>query len=100
MCIYVDVYGQANPAPTGKGQNATFKKIIQKGKECGEALWELPIFDDMQDMLKSDVADMRNTGSRFAGASVAGRFLQNFTKRNFTFLPKRKRLNRKSEIGF
>ena len=58
----------------------TIKKIIQKGKECGEALWELPIFDDMQDMLKSDVADMRNTGSRFAGASVAGRFLQNFTK--------------------
>ena len=71
------------------GQNITgimgnnpeqIKRIIEKGKECGEALWELPIFDDMQEMLKSDVADMRNTGSRFAGASVAGRFLQNFTK--------------------
>ena len=71
------------------GQNITgimgnnhdmIKNIINIGKKSGETLWELPIFDDMQDMLKSDIADMRNTGSRFAGASVAGRFLQNFTK--------------------
>ena len=71
------------------GQNITgimgnnpdmIKRIIKKGKESGENLWELPIYDDMQEMLKSDIADMRNTGSRFAGASVAGRFLQNFTK--------------------
>ena len=71
------------------GQNITgimgnnpnmIKNIINIGKKSGETLWELPIFDDMQEMLKSDIADMRNTGSRFAGASVAGRFLQNFTK--------------------
>lgn len=71
------------------GQNITgimgnnqemIKKIINIGKKSGENLWELPIFDDMQEMLKSDIADMRNTGSRYAGASVAGRFLQNFTK--------------------
>ncbi len=71
------------------GQNITgimgnnhnmIENIINIGKKSGETLWELPIFDDMQDMLKSDIADMRNTGSRFAGASVAGRFLQNFTK--------------------
>ena len=37
------------------------------------------MYDDMQDALKSDIADMRNTGSRFAGASIAARFLQNFT---------------------
>lgn len=71
------------------GQNITgimgnnpemIKRIIKTGAQSGETLWELPIFDDMQEMLKSDIADMRNTGSRFAGASVAGRFLQNFTK--------------------
>lgn len=56
------------------------KEIIEDGKEAGETLWQMPIFDDMIDNLKSDIADMRNTGSRYAGASVAGRFLSNFTE--------------------
>ncbi len=78
------------------GQNITgimgnnkqmIKKIIETSEKSGENLWELPIYDDMQEMLKSDIADMRNTGSRFAGASVAGRFLQNFTKsKNWTHI--------------
>lgn len=55
-------------------------EIIEDGKEVGETLWKMPILDDMQDNLKSDIADMRNTGSRYAGASVAARFLSNFTK--------------------
>jgi len=63
------------------GNNEEFvKELIEDGKDAGEMLWQLPIYDDMQDSLKSDIADMRNTGSRYAGASVAGRFLQNFTK--------------------
>lgn len=56
------------------------QEIIEDGKEVGETLWKMPILDDMQDNLKSDIADMRNTGSRYAGASVAARFLSNFTK--------------------
>lgn len=55
------------------------KEIIEDGKDAGETLWQLPIFDDMQENLKSDIADMRNTGSRYAGSSVAARFLSNFT---------------------
>ena len=56
------------------------KEIIEDAKEAGENLWQMPILDDMQDNLKSDIADMRNTGSRYAGASTAARFLLNFTK--------------------
>lgn len=56
------------------------KEIIEDAKEAGENLWQMPIMDDMQDNLKSDIADMRNTGSRYAGASTAARFLSNFTK--------------------
>lgn len=56
------------------------KELIEDGKEVGETLWEMPILDDMQDNLKSDIADMRNTGNRYAGASTAARFLSNFTK--------------------
>ncbi len=55
-------------------------ELIEDGKEVGENLWKMPVLDDMQDNLKSDIADMRNTGSRYAGASVAARFLSNFTK--------------------
>ena len=56
------------------------KELIEDGKEVGETLWEMPILDDMQDNLKSDIADMRKTGNRYAGASTAARFLSNFTK--------------------
>lgn len=63
------------------GNNDEFvREIIEDGKEAGETLWQMPILDDLQDNLKSDIADMRNTGSRYAGASTAARFLQNFTK--------------------
>lgn len=55
-------------------------RIIKTGADCGEILWQLPILESMQDALKSDVADMRNSGSRNAGASVAGQFLSNFVK--------------------
>lgn len=60
--------------------NKIIDKFTKIGAECGETLWQLPILDSMQDALKSDVADMRNTGSRNAGASVAAQFLSNFVK--------------------
>ena len=63
----------------GKNQ-AMINKIIKTGENCGESLWQLPIQECMQDALKSDVADMKNSGTRNAGASVAGQFLSNFVK--------------------
>ena len=55
----------------------SFKETADK---TGENVWQLPIYDDMMENLKSDIADMKNTGPRYAGSSVAGRFLQNYTK--------------------
>ena len=60
-----------------QGQIDEFLKIAAK---TGERAWQLPIYDDLMENLKSDIADMSNTGGRQAGSSVAGRFLQNFTK--------------------
>ena len=52
---------------------------IQKSSEkAGEKFWKLPVWDVHMESLKSDIADMKNTGSRYAGASVAGAFLNNF----------------------
>jgi len=56
------------------------KAIIETGKESGERFWQLPMFKEYKDCLKSSVADMKNTGSRFGGASIAGIFLQEFVK--------------------
>ena len=56
------------------------KEIIEAGEENGERFWELPLFEEYMDNLKSDIADMKNTGSRYGGASAAGVFLKNFVK--------------------
>lgn len=55
-------------------------KIIKIGEENGERYWQLPMYEEYKDSLKSDVADMKNTGSRYGGASAAGVFLQEFVK--------------------
>jgi leucyl aminopeptidase len=41
-------------------------------------MWHLPLPPALRDQLKSDVADMRNTGERFGGALTAGLFLKEF----------------------
>ena len=58
------------------------KELIDAGNENGEKYWELPLFEEYFDSLKSDIADMKNTGSRYGGASAAGMFLKNFVKNN------------------
>lgn len=55
-------------------------KLIKVGEENGERYWQLPMYEEYKDGLKSDVADMRNTGARGGGASAAGIFLQEFVK--------------------
>lgn len=56
-------------------------KLIKCGNAGGEKLWQLPMFEEYKDTLKSDIADMRNTGSRMGGTQIAGLFLQNFVKK-------------------
>ena len=54
--------------------------FIEISKKSGENTWQMPILDELKDNLKSDVADMKNTGGRNAGTSTAAWFLSNFTK--------------------
>ena len=56
------------------------KNLISTADRNGEKYWELPLWDEYFDSLKSDIADMKNTGSRWGGASTAGVFLQKFVK--------------------
>jgi leucyl aminopeptidase len=53
-------------------------KMIQAGQKTGERVWELPLWDDYQEFIKSDLADIKNVGGKPGAAIIAARFLQNF----------------------
>ena len=52
-----------------------FNRVLSKS---GEKMWRLPAEDDYRDMIKSDIADIKNTGGRWAGAVTAAMFLKEF----------------------
>lgn len=56
------------------------KRVMETAEHSGEKCWQLPMFKEYFNSLKSDIADMKNTGSRYGGASAAGVFLQEFVK--------------------
>lgn len=49
------------------------------GKRVHERIAEFPFWDDYKELLKSDVADLKNIGGPHAGAITAGKFLEHFT---------------------
>lgn len=56
------------------------QQLIQAGQACGERLWQLPIWEEYFDMMKSDIADIKNfSGKPIAGAITAAKFLEFFT---------------------
>ena len=54
-------------------------ELLARGQESGDRAWQLPLWDDYQDMLKSNFADMPNIGSKGAGTITAACFLARFT---------------------
>ena len=47
-------------------------------RKAGDRCWPMPLFDEYAEQLKSDIADMTNTGGRPAGACTAAMFLKEF----------------------
>ena len=56
------------------------KGWLAVAERTGEDMWRLPLNPRLREQLKSQVADMRNTGDRFGGAITAGLFLKTFAK--------------------
>ncbi len=55
------------------------QKVLAASQAVGEKAWPLPMFPHYREMIKSDVADIKNTGgSRYAGAISAAKFLEEF----------------------
>src|SRR5262249_8321236 len=53
-------------------------EFLAAAKAAGEEMWPLPLPERLGGQLKSDVADMKNTGGRWGGALTAGLFLKGF----------------------
>jgi leucyl aminopeptidase len=58
------------------------EKLVQEvrtaGERAGERVWPLPLWEDYRDLMKSDIADVKNSGGRPAGSISAGWFLREF----------------------
>jgi leucyl aminopeptidase len=52
--------------------------VLAAGELADERVWELPLWDEYRELIKSDIADMKNSGGRAAGSITAGWFLREF----------------------
>jgi leucyl aminopeptidase len=53
-------------------------KIRESGERTGDRVWPLPLWQEYKNKIKSDVADIKNTGGRQGGASTAAAFLAKY----------------------
>jgi leucyl aminopeptidase len=58
--------------------DALIDEIRAAGDRVGERVWPLPMFDEYHEQIRSDYADVKNTGGRPGGAITAGWFLREF----------------------
>ena len=59
---------------------AVIDEVLAASKRGGETGWQLPLFEEYADQLRSDVADLRNIGGRDGGSITAGCFLAEFAE--------------------
>src|SRR6267378_460872 len=55
-------------------------EVREAGERAGERCWPLPLWDEYRDLLKSDIADVKNSGGRGAGSIAGGWFLREFVE--------------------
>ena len=61
--------------------NKGFYQEFKKGyKKSGEQYWQFPIYDEYRDMIKSDIADVKNIGKSYCGTITAGLFIEKFVE--------------------
>lgn len=70
--------GQWATVAMGTAPQFVFDKLIESGFATHERVVQFPFWDDYKELLKSDIADIKNVGGREAGAITAGKFLEHF----------------------
>jgi leucyl aminopeptidase len=54
------------------------RDLLRAAEAAGEKMWPLPLYPEYREHIRSEVADVRNSGIRYGGAITAGLFLQEF----------------------
>ena len=54
------------------------ERVKRAAEASGERVWQLPLWKEYSEQIKSDIADIKNSGGRAAGAITAAAFLSNF----------------------
>ena len=71
----------AHPAGMLSNHSPLANDLLSAGQSSGDRCWQLPLWDDYQEELKSNFADMANIGGKGAGTITAACFLSRFTKK-------------------
>ncbi|HET7814325.1 MAG TPA: leucyl aminopeptidase [Candidatus Baltobacteraceae bacterium] len=58
--------------------DAFVQRFLAAAKPTGERYWHMPLYEDYATAMKSDIADLKNTGGRAAGTLTAAAFLKSF----------------------
>ena len=53
-------------------------RLMAAADEAGEKMWAMPLYEEYKDQLRSEIADVKNTGDRYGGAITAALFLREF----------------------
>jgi leucyl aminopeptidase len=56
------------------------RRVVAAGTEAGDLFWHMPLWDELKKQIKSDIADMKNTGGRPGGAITAALLLAEFAE--------------------
>lgn len=59
---------------------ALMQQVSQAAVRSGERIWQLPAYPEYKRMLRSDAADLKNSGGRYAGATTGGLFIGAFAE--------------------
>lgn len=71
--------GSYGSVAMGTADSIINQQLTETGELAGERLTWFPFWEEYDELLKSEVADMKNIGGREAGAITAGKFLARFT---------------------
>jgi len=59
---------------------ALIDDILRASQKAGEKMWPLPLYPEYREHIRSDIADIKNTGIRWGGALTAALFLSEFVR--------------------
>ncbi len=55
-------------------------RIAAAAQASGERVWRFPLYDEYLEPIKSQVADVKNTGGRYGGLGTSAKFIEHFTE--------------------